>query len=112
MSAQHTSGNLFVREFSNNHQGTFGIRRRVLLKRKENCLDALGRSIYAKSNLWREQPLGGNDIYFAIPLQKSQIPYREWMRGEIRLHVAANHPIMIGDIDSPYAGFTNGALKR
>jgi hypothetical protein len=47
----------------------------------------------------------------AIPLQKGQISCRELMNGEILLHsITKDQPIMIDDIDSPYA--YNNELKK
>jgi N-acetylneuraminate synthase len=51
------------------------------------------------------------DVYLAIPLQKSQISCRELMSGEVLLKsIKKDEPILIDKIDSPYAN--NESLKR
>jgi N-acetylneuraminate synthase len=90
--------------------GAPGTQKRIPPEREVNYLDTLARGIYARRNLRRGQTLKGDDIYFAIPLQKGQISCRELMHGEILLQdIAADHPVMIDDIDSPYA--ENAELK-
>jgi N-acetylneuraminate synthase len=67
-------------------------------------LDALVRGVYAKHDLPAGHALADEDVYLAIPLQKGQISCRELMRGELLLHgIAKDQPVMIDDIDSPYA---------
>ena len=52
----------------------------------------------------RDTSLTDDDVYLAIPLQKGQISCRELMRGEVLLQaVKKDEPILIDDIDSPYA---------
>jgi len=70
----------------------------------DEILDALVRGVYARHDLRKGHALCDADIYLAIPLQKGQISCRELMRGELLLcDVAADGPIMIDMIDSPYA---------
>ena len=67
-------------------------------------LDALVRGVYAKRDLKQGQPLRDGDVYLAIPLQKGQISCREIMSGQVLLgDVPADRPVMIDQIDSPYA---------
>ena len=45
-----------------------------------------------------------NDFYMAIPLQKGQLSCREIKNGEVLINeIVADKPLMIDDIDSPYA---------
>lgn len=84
-------------------------------KRKEvEYLDALVRGVYAK----RDLPAGyeihhrnlNRDFYLAIPLLKGQLSCREILNGQkLTQLVSADRPLMIDDIDSPYA--RNGALR-
>ncbi|MBE2260237.1 MAG: N-acetylneuraminate synthase family protein [Candidatus Accumulibacter sp.] len=84
--------------------GAPGTQKRIPLNRESQYLDALVRGVYARRDLRRGHALCDDDIYLAIPLQKGQISCRELMRGELLLHdVAADGPIMIDMIDSPYA---------
>ena len=83
---------------------------RVPPKAETEYLNALVRGVYAKRDLPSGHALTDDDVYLAIPLQKGQISCRELMRGEVLLSdVAADEPIGIGDIDSPYA--SNQALR-
>jgi len=67
-------------------------------------LDALVRGVYAKRDLKQGQPLRDGDVYMAIPLQKGQISCREIMSGQVFLSdVSKDKPVMIDQIDSPYA---------
>ena len=51
-----------------------------------------------------------DDVYLAVPLQKGQISCRELMHGDVVAGpVAADAPVRIDDIDSPYS--SNDALK-
>jgi len=74
-------------------------------------LDALVRGVYAKRALSRGSSLADDDLYLAIPLQKGQASCREIMRGQALLaDVAKDAPLMIEQIDSPYA--YDDALKQ
>lgn len=67
-------------------------------------LDALVRGAYARRALKKGQLLKEDDIYLAIPLQKGQMSCRELMAGQTLLgDVAADQPLMIDQVDSPYA---------
>jgi N-acetylneuraminate synthase len=91
--------------------GSSGYQRRVIPENEKTYLDALVRGVYAASDLPEGHTLSDKDIYLAIPLQKGQISCRELMNGEILLHpLTKDQPIMIDDIDSPYAH--NDELKK
>jgi sialic acid synthase SpsE len=71
-------------------------------------LDALVRGVYAKRNLPAGYVLNHEsfekDFYMAIPLQKGQLSCREIKNGEVLIKdLKENEPIIIDDIDSPYA---------
>src|SRR5688572_33104872 len=67
-------------------------------------LDALVRGVYARRGLKQGQTLKEDDIYLAIPLQKGQLSCRELMAGQTLLKdVATDKPLMIDQVDSPYA---------
>ncbi|MDR2365453.1 MAG: N-acetylneuraminate synthase family protein [Zoogloeaceae bacterium] len=84
--------------------GAPGTQKRIPPKREIQYLDSLVRGVYAKKNLLAGHALTEADVYLAIPLLKGQISCRELMRGEVLLRdVAADQPILIDDIDSPYA---------
>jgi len=84
--------------------GAPGTQKRIPPNRESRYLDALVRGVYARRDLKQGHALCDDDIYLAIPLQKGQISCRELMRGEVLLSdVAANGPLMIDMIDSPYA---------
>lgn len=90
--------------------GAPGSRKRIPLKRETDYLDKLVRGVYARHDLPQGHSLTDEDVYLAVPLQKGQISCRELMSGEVLLRpVAADTPIRIDDIDSPYA--TNESLK-
>lgn len=90
--------------------GPPGTQKRMPSKREVEYLDTLVRGVYAKTDLLSGHALHDRDVYLAIPLQKGQISCREFMRGEVLLRpCAANKPIMIDMIDSPYA--SNDGLK-
>lgn len=84
-------------------------------KRKEvEYLEALVRGVYAKHDLPEGYEIHhrnlNRDFYLAIPLQKGQLSCREILNGQKLVHpVAADKPLMIDDIDSPYA--RNGVLR-
>lgn len=89
--------------------------KRMLSEAEVKYLDALVRGVYAKRDLPKgyqiEHEKIENDVYLAIPLQKGQISCRELMSGEVLMKpILKDHPIMIDDIDSPYAG--NNDLKK
>lgn len=84
--------------------GAPGTQKRIPPARETQYLDALVRGVYAKRDLPRGHAIRDEDIYLAVPLQRGQISCRELMRGEVLLQdVAADQPIMIDVIDSPYA---------
>ena len=87
--------------------GTARYARKMPLAKETAYLDTYIRGVYAKHDLAPGQVLTAEDIYLAIPLQKSQISCRELMLGRfghrITKPVAADAPIGIGDIDTPYA---------
>lgn len=84
--------------------GAPGTQKRIPPNREIQYLDTLVRGVYARVDLLRGHALHDEDVYLAIPLQKGQISCRELMRGERLLRdVAADCPIMIDMIDSPYA---------
>lgn len=67
-------------------------------------LDALIRGVYAKRDLKQGHPISEEDLYLAVPLQKGQVSCREIMRGqELLSDVARDAPLLIHQIDSPYA---------
>ena len=90
--------------------GAAGTQKRLPPQREIAYLDTLVRGVYARRDLAQGHALSDEDIYLAIPLQRGQISCRELMRGEVLLRgVAADEPILIDMIDSPYA--ENDALK-
>ncbi len=71
-------------------------------------LDALVRGVYARHDLPKGYVMDNDtfehDFYMAIPLQKGQLSCREIKNGEVLVNdVIADKPVMIDDIDSPYA---------
>lgn len=78
-------------------------------KRKEvDYLDALVRGVYLK----RDLPAGyeihhrnlNRDFYLAVPLLKGQLSCREILNGQrLASDVRQNQPLLIDDVDSPYA---------
>jgi sialic acid synthase SpsE len=83
-------------------------------EKETKYLNTLVRGVYARRDLPEGHVLTYerilDDVYLAIPLQKGQISCRELMSGELLLKpVAADQPIMIDMIDSPYA--YNESLK-
>lgn len=94
--------------------GASGDSKRIPQRREVEYLDSLVRGVYAK----RDLPAGYQfhhgsadlDFYLAIPLQKGQLSCREIMHGQKALRaLKAETPVMIDDLDSPYA--TNPALR-
>jgi sialic acid synthase SpsE len=95
--------------------GAIGESKRIPQRREVEYLDSLIRGVYVK----RELPAGYEfhhgsadlDFYLAIPLQKGQLSCREIMNGQKTLHLLkAEAPLMIDDLDSPYA--TNAVLRE
>lgn len=88
--------------------GAPGTRKRVPQQREIAYLDGLVRGVYARRALAAGHALSDTDVYLAVPLQKGQISCRELMHGEILLKdIAADQPIQIDAIDSPYAVDSN-----
>lgn len=84
--------------------GAPGTQKRLPPARETAYLDTLVRGVYARRALPLGHALSDDDVYLAIPLQKGQLSCRELMRGEILSRAAAaDEPIMIDMIDSPYA---------
>jgi N-acetylneuraminate synthase len=84
--------------------GAPGTQKRLPPAREIQYLDGLVRGVYARRDLPKGHALCDDDVYLAIPLQKGQISCRELMRGEVLLRdIAADGPILIDAIDSPYA---------
>jgi len=84
--------------------GAPGTRKRLPRQREIDYLDVLVRGVYARYDLPAGHALSDDDVYLAIPLQKGQISCRELMHGEVLLKpVAADQPVTIDAIDSPYA---------
>lgn len=89
-----------VREMS----GSSGDERRTVPEKEIRYLDGLVRGVYAARPLDPGHTLADEDVYLAIPLQKGQISCRELMRGEVLTAPVEPHaPLMIDQIDSPYA---------
>lgn len=84
--------------------GAPGTYKRIPPEKEIKYLDNLVRGVYIKHDLSAGHILSDNDVYLAVPLQKGQISCRELMRGEVLLkECKQDRPIMIDDIDSPYA---------
>lgn len=84
--------------------GGSGDTKRIPPKKETEYLNALVRGVYAKRDFKKGDVLTDEDVYLAIPLQKGQISCRELMSGEVLINeVKKDAPIMIDDIDSPYA---------
>ena len=88
--------------------GNIGTQKRIVTKKESEYLDTLVRGVYAKRDLPEGHILThekiDDDVYLAIPLLKGQISCRELMSGEVLLKpVLRDKPVMIDDIDSPYA---------
>ncbi|HUA57241.1 MAG TPA: N-acetylneuraminate synthase family protein, partial [Verrucomicrobiae bacterium] len=84
--------------------GAPGTQKRMPPAKEIQYLDSLVRGVYARRDLPEGHILEDDDVYLAVPLLKGQISCRELMRGEVLLHgLRKDEPIMIDDIDSPYA---------
>ncbi len=84
--------------------GAPGTSKRMPPLRETQYLDSLVRGVYARRDLPEGHSLEDDDVYLAIPLLQGQISCRELMRGEVLLRpIRQDEPIMIDDIDSPYA---------
>ena len=89
--------------------------KRVTPRREVEYLDALVRGVYARRDLPLGHPIRHDnieqDFYLAIPLQKGQLSCREIMNGQVLAReVGADKPLMIDDLDSPYA--SNPTLRQ
>jgi sialic acid synthase SpsE len=84
--------------------GAPGTQKRLPPEKEIQYLDSLVRGVYAANDLQEGHVLTDEDVYLAIPLLQGQISCRELMRGEVLLRpVKKDAPVMIDDIDSPYA---------
>jgi N-acetylneuraminate synthase len=88
--------------------GAPGIAKRNPPEKEIRYLDALVRGVYAKHSLPKGYVMHhstfDNDFYMAVPLQKGQLSCREVKNGEALVNdIKAHKPVMIDDIDSPYA---------
>lgn len=88
--------------------GAPGMQKRIPPQKEIDYLDSLVRGVYAKRDLPDGYAMQHecllDDVYLAIPLQKGQISCRELMSGEVLVNsIQKDCPIMIDDIDSPYA---------
>jgi sialic acid synthase SpsE len=84
--------------------GAPGTQKRIPPSKEIQYLDSLVRGVYARRDLPEGHILSDEDVYLAVPLLRGQISCRELMNGEVLLHgLRQDEPIMIDDIDSPYA---------
>jgi len=61
------------------------------------------RGVYARHDLEARQTLSDENVYLAIPLQKGQISYQEFMPGtKILTPILEDDPILFSNIDRPY----------
>lgn len=89
--------------------------KRLNPRREIEYLNGLVRGVYALRDLPAGHPIQHaniqQDFYLAIPLQKGQLSCREIMNGQVLARdVAAHQPLMIDDLDSPYA--SNPGLRQ
>ena len=94
--------------------GGTGDTKRVPKRKEAEYLDSLVRGLYVK----RDLPAGyefhhdklDRDFYLAVPMLKGQLSCREIMNGQRTINtIAKDRPLMIDDVDSPYAH--NEALR-
>lgn len=78
--------------------------KRISSKKEIEYIDTQLRGVYAKKDLRIDDIINEDDVYLAIPLQRGQISCNELVYGEkLTNSVKKDAPIMIDDIDSPYA---------
>jgi len=91
--------------------GAPGTAKRLPPEKEVVYLNELVRGVYARTDLPAGHAISDKDVYLAIPLLKGQLSCRELMRGEVlRAAVAADAPIHLADIDSPYSA--DSTLRR
>jgi len=84
--------------------GAPGTQKRIPPTKETQYLDSLVRGVYASRDLPEGHVLADEDVYLAIPLLQGQISCRELMWGEVVMQpISKDAPIMIDNIDSPYA---------
>lgn len=78
---------------------------------KEHLRDPI-RGIYARHDLEAGQALSDENVYLAIPLQKGQISYKEFMPGtKILSPISGDDPILFSNIDGPYREGSNLSME-
>ena len=78
---------------------------------KEHLSDPV-RGVYARHDLEVGQTLSDENVYLAIPLQKGQISYQEFMPGtKILSPISGDDPILFGNIDGPYREGSNLSME-